>query len=188
MRAAAGALGLHPDAPAVVLDDPAREREAEAGALVPRVEPVEQLEHPLAVRRVDADAVVAHEDLHEAVACEARLPIQTLGSSCSPVNLAALSSRFCSSSTSRCGSPCTLGSGPSTSTRTPRAAEPALDQPARLAHDLEQRHVRVRRSMRPVRDSSSRSSSSRPMRSVAPRIRSMSALSAQVAGRASRST
>src|SRR5581483_11779182 len=54
--------GFDPDAAAVHLDDLLDDGEAHAGAaaeLVAIVQALEQAEHPLAVLRVDADAVVA---------------------------------------------------------------------------------------------------------------------------------
>ena len=60
-------VALDPDAPAVQLDELARERQAEAGAfLLVRVvaaDLAELLEHRLLVLRRDADAGVAHGDL-----------------------------------------------------------------------------------------------------------------------------
>jgi hypothetical protein len=46
----------------VGLDDPLREGEAHAGALPPRVEAMEQVEDPLVMAALDADAVVPHEE------------------------------------------------------------------------------------------------------------------------------
>src|SRR4029453_7216320 len=60
--ATARAIGLDPHLAAVRLDDALHEGEADAGALVLRIEAVEEAEHLLAETRLDAAAVVAHEE------------------------------------------------------------------------------------------------------------------------------
>src|SRR5947207_11340852 len=63
-RARAGRR-LYPDAAAVAVGDPPADRQADAGAgvLLAAVEPAEHLENALGVALLDADAVVAYDDV-----------------------------------------------------------------------------------------------------------------------------
>src|SRR4029077_16278424 len=63
-RRAFACFRLHPDAPAVALDDLLADRQAHAGAaiLFASVQPLEDNEDAVVVLRVNPDAVVAHRE------------------------------------------------------------------------------------------------------------------------------
>ena len=112
--AAAAVRGLHPDVPAVCLDDPAADGEPDPAALHA---PLDAREHPEDAARVLA--IDRRSPLSRTVTTHSWLSLEgrdlDRGRLPRARNLTALPTRFCSTRRSWRGSPCTSGSSPTTS-------------------------------------------------------------------------